>query len=511
MRVMALWFPDWPVQAAVIAGQVSAQDPIVILERNVVWVCNAVARARGIRRGMSVRHVHALADEVTTLMHNQERDERIFADIISYVADIAANVEIMRAGLAIVEAEVAANFHGGEERVAELIMNAVAKQGSECCAGLADEVFTAVLAARSLQVVPPGGSKDFLARQPLALLAAEPVLRCNPATVQLWHEVGLITLGDFVALGSKAIATRFGAEGMHCYRIATAYQPRGIATVTHDTVLQVQYIPEEPITRVDSATFAARALAVKLQKQLRTQNLVCMRIKLEVIIGDEILERTWRTYTALDERAIADRVRWQLESWLTTVQGKDAQCEGITQICILPLECQYPQADLLFGQCDEQHEVLRAAARVQSLLGMEQVVQPYSVSGRGVADRITFVPFGESYTAGDTQRSVGALVAPLPAQIMYPAVQCQFLAKSGIPVSVTDTGVLDQLPYKLYCGTQEYLVTHWAGPWFALGKWWSGEQSCARLQVVGEDTNGRPHAWVLVWAANRWSIEARYG
>ena len=60
MRMLALWFPDWPVQAAVSEELAMMPQPVIITANKQVKVCNAAARAQGVRRGMHTRHAHAL-------------------------------------------------------------------------------------------------------------------------------------------------------------------------------------------------------------------------------------------------------------------------------------------------------------------------------------------------------------------------------------------------------------------------------------------------------------------
>ena len=45
MRVAAVWFPDWPIQAA------GGQGPMVIARNHAVAVCDRKARRAGVRRG----------------------------------------------------------------------------------------------------------------------------------------------------------------------------------------------------------------------------------------------------------------------------------------------------------------------------------------------------------------------------------------------------------------------------------------------------------------------------
>ncbi|MBE9928366.1 DNA polymerase Y family protein, partial [Cellulosimicrobium cellulans] len=78
---------------------------------------------------------------------------------------------------------------------------------------------------------------------------------------------------------------------------------------------------DPPAERVDVATFAARRLSEDLHDQLVARSLVAgrLRITARTVEGDN-LERTWRLDGpgAMSPARLTDKVRWQLEGWLTT-------------------------------------------------------------------------------------------------------------------------------------------------------------------------------------------------
>lgn len=73
----------------------------------------------------------------------------------------------------------AARYFGSEHAAAERLADAVSVAGAECQVGIADQMSTAVYAARHAALVPPGGDAQFLAPLSVKELAAEPSL-CHP-------------------------------------------------------------------------------------------------------------------------------------------------------------------------------------------------------------------------------------------------------------------------------------------------------------------------------------------
>ena len=127
MRVAALWFPDWPVQAAKLELDDEIEEPVAIASQHRIKVCSRTARALGIRRGMRVRNAQAAAPELTVIEDNPDRDGRMFASLGASLDDVAASVEVLRPGLVIADLESAARFHGSEDRALEMLIDAASR------------------------------------------------------------------------------------------------------------------------------------------------------------------------------------------------------------------------------------------------------------------------------------------------------------------------------------------------------------------------------------------------
>ncbi|SER64972.1 Y-family DNA polymerase [Corynebacterium cystitidis] len=519
MRVAALWFPDWPVHAARLAGDVDGEqlsEPIAIAARHRVVVCSAQARHGGVRRGMKVRAAQAVCPQLTVCEADPDRDGRMFSSLAAGFDDVAASVEVLRPGLVLVDLASAAKFHGSEDTVLEMLIDTAARKGIDAQAGAADEIATAVLAARSGVIVDK--SSDFLATQPIGVLVAEISFGIDSDVVRSLSQLGVQTLGDLAALPSTAVSTRFGQAGVVCHRIARGAPDRRVAPELPTTDWAVGITPEEPIERVDAAAFAARQLAAALHEKLKKMGQTCVRLKVVAELDDETrLERVWRTREALTESATADRVRWQLDGWLT---GGGAG--AIVSLVLEPLELAAPEAvGQLWRDGSSSDGVRRVAERVQSTLGIEAVLQPALVGGRGVDERVALVPFGDHAPEVIDAPWPGAIPKPLPARlgggVAHPASRIVMVDETGQRIQVTAEAVLSSRPFALKWGDSYYAVTGWAGPWPVDAGWWGpSPQRVARLQVVAtrggnrHDRKNRQYAWLLQWTNQQWRIEALY-
>ena len=70
----------------------------------------------------------------------------------------------------------AARYFGSEQAAAERLVDAVAAAGAECQVGIADQLPTAVFAARAGRIIEPGEDAVFLSALSIRQLATEPSL-----------------------------------------------------------------------------------------------------------------------------------------------------------------------------------------------------------------------------------------------------------------------------------------------------------------------------------------------
>jgi protein ImuB len=318
--VLALWCPDWPAVAAGAVADVSASRPVAVLHANRVVACSELARAAGVRRGLRRREAQARCPDLYVAQSDPDRDARLFEPVVAAVDATVPGVEVLRAGLLVLEARGATRFFGSEEAAAECLVDTVAATGVECRIGIADETSTAVLAARRAALVPPGAGARFLAPLPVSELAVEPSL-AGPGRidlVDLLHRLGLRRIGDFAELTPAEVASRFDVDAIAAHRCARAEPERPPSARPPAPELAVEYPCDPPIERVDAAAFAGRLLATRLHEHLSTASLACTRLAViaETASGER-LSRIWRCAEPLTPDNTADRVRWQLDGWLT--------------------------------------------------------------------------------------------------------------------------------------------------------------------------------------------------
>src|SRR5215218_2847128 len=270
-RMVVVWCPDWPVAAA----GAPPDSLTAVVHANRVVACSGAARAEGVRPGLRRREAQGRCPELELLAHDPARDARAFEPVLAAVEQLTPWVEVLQPGECAFPARGAARYHGGEPALAVTVTAAVHaavvdrggppvdrggpgdRRGGPpvdragCQVGIADGTFAAGLAARHQAIVPPGGSRAFLAPLPVATLD-------RPDLADLLVRLGLRTLGDLAALPAADLATRFGSEGARAARLASGLDehPKGARRPPPD--LRVMAKLDPPADRVDVAAFTAK-------------------------------------------------------------------------------------------------------------------------------------------------------------------------------------------------------------------------------------------------------------
>jgi protein ImuB len=554
--MLVVWCPDWPVVAA---GAPPA-GRVAVVHANRVVACSPAARDEGVQPGLRRREAQTRCPDLELLAHDPARDARAFEPVLVAVEALTPWVEVLRPGECAFPVRGAARHHGGEPALAAAVTAAVdAALGGpppSCRVGVADGTFAAGLAARHQAIVPPGGSRGFLAPFPVSTLE-------RPDLADLLVRLGLRTLGDLAVLPRAGLATRFGPEGSRAHRLASGLEewPRAARHPPPDLRVVAELDP--PAGRVDVAAFAAKALADELVARLERVGLACTRLRIEAETEHgETLTRVWRHDAAGPSRptgapgrgdrggrtpprswgspdpsaarlavAMAERVRWQLDGWLAAPPAS-RPTGGLTRLALAPDEV-VPDRGRQLGFWGEQTEAgeraARALARVQGLLGAEAVRTARLRGGRDPADRVTYPtapgdpapgPAAPTTAGGRTGLPPGAAApgsAPWPGRVPDPApaivhpqpLPAEVVDAAGAGVTVDGRGMLGAPPSRLRVGDGGWsAIAAWAGPWPVDERWWNpgAHRRLARLQVA----TGEGAAHLLKLSGGRWWVEATY-
>ena len=477
---------------------------------------------------MKKRQAQSLCPSLTVYDDDPARDGRLFEPVVAAVTDVVPMTEVLRPGLLVVAADRAARFFGSEEELAERLSDVVAEVGRSergdrmgtavaggvtARAGVADELYTAVLAARSGQTVPPGTDADYLAGRPVADLVIESSLS-GPGRddlVDLLWRLGIRTLGAFAALDPADVASRFTGDAIIAHRLARGLPGRRPSRAPIPADLQVEHVCEPPIERVDAAAFLGRRMAQELHERLSSAALACTRLTVHAITErGQQHARTWRCAEPLTPEATADRIRWQLEGWLTgrDRDGGEGPDSPVVRLVLEPVEVVDPGSlqhvlsgpglpdDVSGGLGDGAR---RALVRVQGLLGGESVRVPVRSGGRGPAEQVALVAFGDAPQPPRDPAAAWPDRLARPSPSLLTQTEAEVVDAQGIPVIVDARGAFSAPPDQVRVGARRYRVHWWAGPWpFGIG--------AARAQVLVDGAR----ALLLCHRESGWVMEGIY-
>jgi protein ImuB len=443
---------------------------------------------------------------------DSEVDAAACEAMVAAVEAFTPRVEVVRPGVCACATRGPSRYFGGDDALMAQVSDAVPVA---CSIGVADGLFAAELAARRRAgVIPPGDTPRFLASFPVDVLADEDhddvveVLEL----VDLFGRLGVRTLGDLAALPATAIVGRFGTIGGTAHRLARGQDVRPLEPPTPPADLVVAAELDPPVERVDMVAFTAKAMADELRDRLLDRALACTRVVVEAETEHgESLSRVWRLDGALSAATLADRVRWQLDGWLS---GSAAvrPTSGITLLRLVPDEVVADngrQLGFWGGDRAADERAARAFARVQGMLGPDAVVTAVVVGGRSPADQTRLVPWGETRDAGDAMPWPGRLPSPSPATVYPVPVSAEVVDDAGEPVGVTGRVAVSAAPARLSIDGGRWTdVIAWAGPWPVDERWWDppAHRRRARWQLVTAECD----AHLLAVEGGRWSLEATY-
>jgi protein ImuB len=552
-RFVTVWCPDWPV----VAAGVAPDEPAIVLSANRVIARSPAAAADGVTTGQRRRDAQRCCPDAALLDHDPDRDARAFEPVVRAIGRFAPRLEVVEPGWLCLGARGPSRYFGGDAALAAQLVDAVRgtvggggggteRGGFDIGVGIADGRFASAVAARRAGrapiVVPPEGSPAFLAPLPVAWLHLTG--EADPELVGLLARMGLARLGDLAAVAEGDVLARFGPAGRHARRLAAGEDDRPAGGAEPPPERRVEQSFDDAVVQLEPLVFTGKHLADELVAGLSAEGRVCTRL---VITAEtehgERTERAWYRAAGLSAPAMVERVRWQLDAWMSSGELS----AGVVLLRLAPAEVRGDDGDqirLWGGPSAADERAVRTVARLAGMVGEQGVLVPAWQGGRLPADRYGWVPASTTdlTDADDTAERLrpcpldgpvpagghggdvtagagvagrggpwpGSLPAPSPAVVPADARPVELLDARGRPVVVSGRGEVSAPPATLAADRgRPRAVTGWAGPWPLDERWWDPRRHrrLARLQLVTADGA----AYLVVAEHRTWWIAATYG
>ena len=450
-------------------------EPVLIVDDRVTGATEEVLEA-GVSLGMTRREAEALAPFATVMIRDVGDESLRFEPIVEAIEDLIPRVEVVAPGLVFVPIFGAVKFYGGEEALADRVVKELdkltgARRGGQALVGIADGPFAARWAAATTTMGQPRIVTDtigFLSRLDLSTLRES---MGGEEMIDTFRWLGVSTLGDLTRLPRETLASRFGNQGVLAHRLASGedrmVDPRDIPA---DLTVDASF--EDPLENLDAVAFAAKALSERLLKGLQAAGVAPHRVSILAEAAEgEPRERIWRSADPFTEKALSDRVWWQLRAWIE----KGGIPGGISRLRISPADLSGEGRQLgLLSDESSRIEAERALARAQALVGPDSVLQGSAQGGRMPAERVVWSRWNEPPVEPERDPESpwpGATPSPSPA-LVPPRLQ---------PLEIEWDG---GMPSRVRLGSRWEPVLTWSGPWRLSGRWWVGEKDADRYQIV---------------------------
>ena len=550
-RTACLWCPDWPVVALRARDPALCDAAVAVVARGerglVVIAASTEAAAEGVTSGLRRREAEARCPGLAVAEADPQVEARAFERVARAVETFTPRFVLEEPGRISFPTRGPSRYFGGDTAMAIRFLDAVRHIGiTDARIGVADGGFAAMLAARAAEpgaayVVPPGESPGFLAPWPVAVLE-DPEPGEAAELADLLVRLGLRTLGAFAALPDGAVLGRFGSAGARAHRLARGDDEATAPPGPPPPELIETAELDPPAVHVETAAFAAKALAERVMARLGALGLACTRVMIEAETErGERLTRCWRHEGALTPAALAARVRWQLEGWLTAGGGgadadvgsvDELATSGLVLLRLVPdevLPSTGRQLGFWGGDPAAADRAARVLARVQGMLGHPAVVTAVPQGGRTPGERVRWVPWGDPREPARPLEAVaapganireippwpGAIPAPAPARVFDPPPPAELLDAAGEVVTVSGRGDPSAPPARLRCAAlpdRGGEIAAWAGPWAHDARWWDRRARARRAywQVLVAAPDGERVACLVAVTAGHAALEAIY-
>ena len=207
MLWIALHLPRLPLEAFAQAS--ASTEPQAVVDGGRVLVCNAPARARGVRPGMSLATAGALAPALVQRAREPAAEAAALEQLAAWALQFTPSVSLEPPAGLVLEIEGSLKLLGGLKAILAALERGAADMGYTLSTGVAPTVAAAWLLARAgCDTVVSCKRMIAPAVAPLPLRA----LDCAPAVLETLAAAGVKTVGEALALPREGAARRCGPQ-----------------------------------------------------------------------------------------------------------------------------------------------------------------------------------------------------------------------------------------------------------------------------------------------------------
>lgn len=267
--------------------QLSPDQPLVLLtaqgRRLLVTAVSAGAEAAGVKVGMTAAQAEVACPDALFREEAPTRHAERHTQLLERLQGLTPMVEPTRLGLFYLGMRGLRWLFRDEAALLQSTLQDAAALGLEATAGAAGSRFTSLMAAK---VALPGAYRQVALNQDMDFLSPLP-LSYLPASAELLERlrlVGVETMGALASLSPRAVERRYGAEGVHLYRLARAEDDATLTPHRPPPLYSRRLLLEEPVEQAEGLLFLLNPLLESLLEQLRQEGRACAGLELHLTL-----------------------------------------------------------------------------------------------------------------------------------------------------------------------------------------------------------------------------------
>ncbi len=295
---MSLWLPRWSTDrlrraAARVEPPSAEETPLVTAvtlgSRRLVAAVNKSADAAGIAPGLPLADAQAFLPGLAVREADPAGDAAALRRLAEWCGRWSPWTVPDGTDGILLDITGCAHLWGGERRLAEAIVERIARQGYVCRAAIADTTGTAWAASRfgdgARPIVPSGAERAALAPLPIA------ALRLSTEIVASLARLGLKRIGDLHAMPRSALALRFGKTVAQRLDQAVGTVDEPVSPLRPAPARRARLAFAEPIATAEDLARACRHLVAELCCGLAAEGMGARRLDLACYRVDGKVER----------------------------------------------------------------------------------------------------------------------------------------------------------------------------------------------------------------------------
>lgn len=473
-RLVSLWLPNWPAERLLRARRSAPAgpppEPFVLVRtsgnRQEVAAASQQALHLGVRPGEPLARVRARLPGLHAEPHDAAADAEALERLGHWLRQrMSPLVALDLPDGLFLEAEGASHLFGGEARMLDGLVARLGRAGLSARAALADTAGAAHALARfgpsATLVVPPHAHPEALAPLPVA------ALRLPPEDTAGLARLGIVSIGDLLALPRASLGRRFGLDLLRRLDQALGRAGEPLAFLPHPEPLAATLRLAEPVAHAEALHALVDRLVPLLCQKLAQRGQGARRLDLLFQRLDGSIAAV-RAGTAAPSREVAHLSR--LLHLLVEDVDPGFGIEAATLACPLaaPLPPEQRGADMAPGMAET---VDRLAARL----------------GEGAVFRLA--PRAAAFPESSVARAapLAAISGGWPAHLPRPTRLVE------PPERVEAIAMLPDRPPALFVWRgRRHRVRAADGPERMHGEWWkrAAEEGAVRDYFLVEDETG---------------------